>query len=402
MKKVYIVGAKRTAIGSFLGSLKGTHPAELGSSVVKALLTEANVKPEQVDELICGNILSAGLGQGIGRQIAVKSSIPVEKCAYSVNMLCGSGMKAVMNGVASIQNSSADIIVAGGVENMSAAPMLLPKEVRNGIKMGSINVGDHMIYDALTDAFDGIHMGITAENIASKYNITREEQDEFAYNSQRKAIKAIEDGKFKDEIVPIEVKIGKETVMFENDEYPNRSTNLEKLAKLRPAFVKEGTVTAGNASGINDGASFVLLASEEAVEKYNLKPIAQIIGVGQGGVDPKVMGLGPTPAIRGALAYANLKLSDIELVELNEAFAAQSLGVIKELVEEHKVDKKEFMDKTNVNGGAIALGHPVGASGNRIIVTLLHEMRKRNLSYGLASLCIGGGMGTAVVVKMCN
>lgn len=402
MKKVFIVGAKRTAIGAFLGSLKNTQPAELGSSVVKALLKDSNISPEHVDELICGNILSAGLGQGIGRQIAVKSSIPVEKCAYSLNMLCGSGMKAVMNGVASIQNSSADIIVAGGVENMSSAPMLLPKEVRNGMKMGSINVLDHMIYDALTDAFDGIHMGMTAENIASKYNLTREEQDEFAFNSQQKAIKAIEEGKFKEEIVPIEVKVGKEVTMFENDEYPNRSTNLEKLAKLRPAFVKEGSVTAGNASGINDGASFVLLASEEAVEKYNLKPIAQVIGVGQGGVDPKVMGLGPTPAIREALKNADVELSDIELVELNEAFAAQSLGVIKELVEEHNVDKKDFMEKTNVNGGAIALGHPVGASGNRIIVTLLHELKRRKLSYGLASLCIGGGMGTAVVVKMCN
>ncbi len=402
MKKVYVVGAKRTAIGSFLGSLKGTHASEMGAAVVKALLNETNVNPDQVDELICGNILSAGLGQGVGRQIAVKSSIPVEKCAYSLNMLCGSGMKAVMNGVISIQNSNADIVVAGGVENMSAAPMLMPKEVRTGTKMGNFNVVDHMIYDALTDAFDGIHMGVTAENIATKYGITREEQDAFAYNSQQKAIKAIDNGLFNEEIVPIEVKVGKETIMFAQDEFPNRSTNLEKLAKLRPAFVKDGTVTAGNASGINDGASFVLLASEEAVAKYNLKPIAEIIGIGQGGVDPKTMGLGPTPAIRAALKQANLKLSDIELVELNEAFAAQSLGVIKELVEEHNLDKEEFMNKTNVNGGAIALGHPVGASGNRIIVTLLHEMKRRKQNYGLASLCIGGGMGTAVIVKMCN
>ncbi len=402
MKKVYVVGAKRTAVGAFLGALKNTQASDMGSVVVKALLDETNVKPEQVDELICGNILSAGLGQGVGRQIAVKSSIPVEKCAYSINMLCGSGMKAVMNGVTSIQNGDADIIVAGGVENMSAAPMLLPKEVRNGIKMGNFNVVDHMIYDALTDAFDGIHMGVTAENIATKYGITREEQDSFAYNSQQKAIKAIDNGTFKEEIVPIGVKLGKDNIMFEQDEHPNRTTNLEKLAKLRPAFVKEGTVTAGNASGINDGASFVLLASEEAVTKYNLKPIAEIIGTGQGGVDPTVMGLGPTPAIRKALKQANLKLSDIELVELNEAFAAQSLGVIKELVEEHKIDKEEFMSKTNVNGGAIALGHPVGASGNRIIVTLLHEMKRRKQKYGLASLCIGGGMGTAVIVKMCD
>lgn len=402
MKKVYVVGAKRTAVGTFLGALKNTQASDMGAVVVKALLDETNLKPEQVDELICGNILSAGLGQGVGRQIAVKSSIPVEKCAYSLNMLCGSGMKAVMNGVISIQNGDNDIIVAGGVENMSAAPMLLPKEVRTGTKMGNFNVVDHMIYDALTDAFDGIHMGVTAENIATKYGITREEQDNFAYNSQQKAIKAIDNGLFKEEIVPIEVKLGKENIMFEQDEYPNRTTNLEKLAKLRPAFAKDGTVTAGNASGINDGASFVLLASEEAVKKYNLKPIAEIIGTGQGGVDPKVMGLGPTPAIREALKKAELKLSDIELVELNEAFAAQSLGVIKELVEEHKIDKEEFMSKTNVNGGAIALGHPVGASGNRIIVTLLHEMKRRKQKYGLASLCIGGGMGTAVIVKMCD
>jgi acetyl-CoA C-acetyltransferase len=402
MKKVYVIGAKRTAIGAFLGALKQTPPSDMGAIVVKALLENAEVKPEQVDELICGNILSAGLGQGIGRQVAVKSSIPVEKCAYSVNMICGSGMKAVMNGVTSIQNGDADIIVAGGVENMSAAPMLLPKEVRTGSKMGNFNVVDHMIYDSLTDAFDGIHMGVTAENIATMYGLTREEQDAFAYDSQQKAIKAIDSGMFDEEIVPIEVRVGKEKLMFAKDEYPNRTTNLEKLAKLRPAFVKEGTVTAGNASGINDGASFLLLASEEAVNKYNLKPIAEIIGTGQGGVNPNVMGLGPTPAIREALKKANLKLSDMELIELNEAFAAQSLGVIKELVEEHNINKEEFMNKTNVNGGAIALGHPVGASGNRIIVTLLHEMKRRNQKYGLASLCIGGGMGTAVIVKMCN
>lgn len=402
MKKVYVVGAKRTAIGTFLGALKNTHASDMGAEVVKVLLNEANVKPEQVDELICGNVLSAGIGQGIARQIAVKSSIPVEKCAYSLNMICGSGMKAVINGVTSIQNGDADIIVAGGAESMSGAPMLLPKEVRTGSKMGNFNVVDHMIYDALTDAFNGIHMGVTAENIATKYSLTREEQDSFAYNSQQKAIKAVDAGVFKEEIVPIEVKVGKETLMFEKDEHPNRNSNLEKLAKLRPAFVKEGTVTAGNASGINDGASFLLLASEEAVKKYNLKPIAEIVGTGQAGVDPKVMGLGPTPAIRKALQKADLKLSDMNLLELNEAFAAQSLGVIKELVEEHNVNKEELMNITNVNGGAIALGHPVGASGNRIMVTLLHEMKKRNQKYGLASLCIGGGMGTAVVFKTCD
>lgn len=402
MKKVYIIGAKRTAVGTFLGSLKNVHPVDLGATVVKTLLKECMVNPEQVDELICGNILSAGLGQGIARQIAIKSTIPKEKCAYSINMLCGSGMKSVMNSLENIQSDYSYISVAGGVENMSAAPMLIPKEARTGIKMGSFNVLDHMIYDALTDAFDGIHMGVTAENIAVRYGISREEQDLFAYNSQQKAIRAIENGRFKDEIVPIEVKLGKETVNFEIDEYPNRFTNLEKLSKLKPAFVKDGTVTAGNSSGINDGASFVLLADEYTVIKNKLTPMAEIIGIGQAGVDPKVMGLGPIPAINYALQRANKKLSEIDLIELNEAFAAQSLGVIKELVETFNIDRDELLSKTNVNGGAIALGHPVGASGNRILVTLLHEMKKRNLNYGLASLCIGGGMGTAIVVKMCN
>lgn len=399
MKKVYVVSAKRTAVGSFLGTLKDTPASTLGATVVEALLKEANLAPEAVQEVIVGNILSAGLGQGIGRQVTVHAGIPVEVPAYSVNMLCGSGMKAVMNAINEIQSGIYDVIVAGGVESMSGAPYLLPKETRGGIKMGEFKVKDHLIYDALTDAFDGIHMGVTAENIATKYGITREEQDAFAIASQTKAIAAVDAGKFKEEIVPVNVKVRKDIVPFDTDEFPNRNTNLEKLGKLRPAFVKDGTVTAGNASGINDGASFVLLASEDAVAKYNLKPLAEIVGFGQGGVDPKVMGLGPTPAIRNALNMANLTLNDMDLVELNEAFAAQSLGVVHELVEEHQIDRDAFLAKTNVNGGAIALGHPVGASGNRIIVTLLHEMKKRNSNYGLASLCIGGGMGTAVILK---
>ena len=399
MKKVFIVNAKRTAIGSFLGSLKDVSAASLGAAVVKDLLQEVNVQPEAVQEVIVGNILSAGVGQGIARQVAVQAGIPVETCAYSVNMLCGSGMKAVMMGVNELQAGLFDLVVAGGTENMSAAPYLLPKDVRGGIKMGEFKVVDHMLNDALTDAFTGIHMGVTAENIAKKYSITREAQDTFAIASQTKAIAAVDAGKFKDEIVPISIASRKETIIFDTDEYPNRKTSLEKLGGLRPAFVKDGSVTAGNASGINDGASFVLLATEEALKKYNLTPMAEVVAIGQGGVEPTVMGLGPTPAIRHALVQADMKLDEMELVELNEAFAAQSLGVIHELVEEHHIDREAFLTKTNVNGGAIALGHPVGASGNRILVTLLHEMKRQNLTYGLASLCIGGGMGTAVIVK---
>ena len=379
MSRVVIAAARRTAIGSFLGSLSGTGAADMGAEVVKAVLKDAGLKPEQVDELICGNILSAGLGQGIGRQVAVKAGIPVEVCAYSLNMLCGSGMKAVLSAASAIKAGEADVVVAGGVEAMSSAPYLLPKDTRKGIKMGGIAVEDHMIKDALTDAFDNIHMGITAENIAEKYGITREQQDAFAYASQQKAIKA---------------------VTFTRDEYPNRGTSPEKLAKLRPAFKKDGSVTAGNASGINDGASFVVLVSEDAVKKYQLSPIAEILGLGQGGVEPGLMGMGPVPAIRKALKNAGKKLQDMELIELNEAFAAQSLGVVHELSAEHGMTEDEIKEKTNIFGGAIALGHPVGASGNRILVSLLYGLKRTGRKLGLASLCIGGGMGTAVVVKL--
>jgi acetyl-CoA C-acetyltransferase len=352
-----------------------------------------------VDELICGNILSAGLGQGIARQIAVRSGIPVEVCAYSLNMLCGSGMKAVLNAVSSIRSGEAELIVAGGVEAMSSAPYLLPKEIRKGFKMGAFQVEDHMLKDALTDAFENIHMGLTAENIALQYGITREEQDAFAFASQQKAIKAVDGGMFDEEIVPMNVKVGRDEVVFNKDEFPNRTTNPGKLASLRPAFKKDGTVTAGSASGINDGASFVLLASEKAVQENGLAPMAEILGVGQGGVEPSVMGLGPVPAIRKALQHAGMKLSDMELIELNEAFAAQSLGVVRELSREHDLSEGDIMDRTNLFGGAIALGHPVGASGNRILVTLLHGLKRTGRTVGLASLCIGGGMGTAVIVK---
>lgn len=402
MKKAYIVAAKRSAIGSYLGSLSNINLADLGSHVLKSTLNEANIHPEWIDECIIGNVISAGLKQNVARQIALKAGIDEKVCSLSLNMLCGSGLKAVMDATLKIKAGFGDVFVAGGVEAMSTAPYLVPSKVRNGCKMGDMKMIDAMVYDGLTDGIHDIHMGITAENIANKYHISREEQDAFALNSQQKAIAAIDFGKFKDEIVPIEIKVKKDTLVFDTDEYPNRKTNAEKLAKLRPAFTKDGTVTAGNASGINDGASFTVIVSEDALKKYNLTPLCEIIGIGQGGVDPKVMGLGPTPAILNALKYANLNLQDMELVELNEAFAAQSLGVIHELVEATGIEKDKFMEITNVNGGAIALGHPIGASGNRILVTLLHELRKQQKTYGLASLCIGGGMGAAVIIKNCQ
>lgn len=399
MSKVYIVSAKRTAIGSFLGSLSSLHPSVYGAEVVKAILEETKIDASKIDEVIVGNILPAGLGQGVARQISIKAGIPVSVPAYGLNMVCGSGMKTVMNAFTSVKAGLHNLVIVGGAEAMSKTPYILPDKLRNGQKMGGFNVKDHMIDDALTDAFNDYHMGITAENIVEKHSITREEQDAFAFNSQQKAIEAVDAGKFKDEIVPIHIKLRREEFDFDTDEYPNRRTNLEKLGKLRAAFKRDGSVTAGNSSGINDGASFMLVASEAAVKEFNLTPLVEVISVGQGGVDPSVMGLGPVPAIRQALNNTDLKLQDIDLFELNEAFAAQSIGVVTELSEEHDMAKEDIYAKTNVNGGAIALGHPVGASGNRIAVTLIHEMLKQKSTYGLASLCIGGGMGTAIIVK---
>jgi acetyl-CoA C-acetyltransferase len=397
MKKVFIVSAKRTPIGSFLGSLKNTSAPELGAVLVKEIIEECKVNPADIDEVIIGNILPAGQGQGVARQVALKGGIPIEVPAYSINIACGSGMKAVMNAMVSMKAGYSNLVIAGGVESMSGAPYLIPASTRSGYKMGDFKAIDHMIHDALTDALEGIHMGVTAENIAEKYGITREAQDTFSAESQRKAIEAVDSGRFKNEIVPVTVKVGREEVLFDTDEYPNRSTNYEKLNKLKPAFKKDGSVTAGNASGLNDGGSIMLIASEDAVEKFNLKPLAEIIGIGQGGVDPKYMGLGPVPAIRAALKDADLKLQDMDVLEINEAFAAQMLGVVHELSLEHGMTEEEILNISNPNGGGIALGHPVGASGNRIMVTLLHEMTKGQ--HGLASLCIGGGMGTAVVLK---
>ena len=400
MNKIYIVDAKRTPIGSFLGSLKKETPSSLGASVVKNILSTNNLKGDELDEVIIGNVLSAGQGQGIGRQVSILAGIPNTVPAYSVNIICGSGMKSVMIGFSNIKSNLADLLICGGTETMSQAPLVTPNNLRDGFKMGNLNFQDTMIKDALTDYFNNIHMGITAENIAKKYSISRENQDLFAYNSQIKAINAITTGKFKNEIVPIEIKNRKNTFIFDTDEYPNKNTNLDKLKILKPAFEKNGSVTAGNSSGINDGASALLIANDRALNKYNLKPIAEIISIGQGGVDPLYMGLGPIPAIEQALNRANLTLNDIHLLELNEAFAAQALGVIQELKIKYNVNDEFFNSRCNVNGGAIALGHPVGASGNRIITTLVHEMKKTNKKYGLASLCIGGGMGTAIILKL--
>jgi len=401
MKKVYIISAKRTPIGKMFGSLSHFTPADLAALVIKNILTETGVHPDQIDEVIGGNVLSAGHGQGIMRQAAVKAGIPVETPAYAINMVCGSGLKSVMNAYNDILVGDADLVLAGGTEVMSNAGFIMHGMLRNGVKMGNITALDHMVHDGLTDAFESYHMGITAENIAEKFNISREAQDQFAIDSQKKAIAAVDTGKFVNEIVPVEIVTKKETIVFNTDEYPNRATNIEKLGALKPAFKKEGTVTAGNASGINDGASFVLLASEDKVKELGLKPLAEIIATGQGGVEPSVMGLGPVPAIKNALQKVHMKLSDMDLLELNEAFAAQSLGVMQELVWEHGVTEEWIKERTNINGGAIALGHPIGASGNRILVTLVHELINENKIYGLASLCIGGGMGTAVIVKKC-
>lgn len=402
MKKVYIVAAKRTAIGKFLGSATSKTAAELGATVIKEIIKDTGINPADLDEVIVGNVLSAGQGQGVARQAAIKGGVPQEVPAYGVNMICGSGMKAVLNAVMAIQSGYENLILAGGTESMSNAGYVIPGNIRNGHRMGHGQFIDHMVHDGLTDAFSGDHMGVTAENIAKKYDISREEQDSFALESQRKAAEAIDKGNFKEEIVPIEYKVKKETLVFDTDEFPNRTTSAEKVARLRPAFITEGSVTAANASGINDGASFILVASEEAVKKHGLKPMVEIVGIGQGGVDPALMGLGPVPAIRMALKNAGLKLDDIDVIELNEAFAAQSLGVIIELMQEHGVTREWIDEHVNPNGGAIALGHPIGASGNRIIVSLIYEMLRNKSNLGLASLCIGGGMGTAIILKKVN
>ena len=390
MSRVAIVSAKRTAIGSFGGSLKDIPAATLGAEVVKKSLEEINLSPTLVDEVIFGNVLGAGLGQNIARQIAIFAGIPQEKSAFVVNKVCGSGLKSVVLGAQSILLGDNDIVVCGGVENMSAAPYYT-KDARFGAKLGNFELEDSIIHDGLTDAFENYHMGITAENIAEQFAISREQQDEFAVLSQQKASAAIEKGKFSDEIIPITIKTRKEEKVFDTDEFVRPSTNLESLAKLRPAFKKDGTVTAGNASGINDGAACVILMSEKRASELGINILGFIDGYATAGLDNKVMGLGPIPATRKVLNKLNLTTDDIDLFELNEAFAAQSIAVLNEL----NLDTS----KVNINGGAIALGHPIGASGCRILVSLVHELINENKNRGLCSLCIGGGQGISVVIS---
>lgn len=399
MEKVYIVAAKRTPIGAFGGALKNTSAGELAAVAIKGALAQAQVDVEHIDEVIVGNVVSAGQGMGVGRQASVYAGIPASVPAYTLNMVCGSGMKTVMDAASHIRSGDAEIVVAAGVEVMSQIPFAMPGSVRDGNKMGHLTMQDLLIADGLTDVFNQYHMGVTAENVAKKVGISREMQDQYALASQQKAVAAIEAGKFKQEIVPVEVKQRRETVLFDTDEYPKANATLEGLKGLRPAFDKEGSVTAGNASGINDGASAIILASEHAVKTYGLQPLAEVVSYAQSGLAPEIMGLGPVEAVTKALAKAQLSTDDIDVYELNEAFAAQALGVIHKLAEQHQVSVTSIQDRANLNGGAIALGHPLGASGNRILVTLIHELHKQDGQFGVASLCVGGGMGTAVIVK---
>jgi len=402
VRKVYIVEGKRSAIGKFLGGLALVKPGDMGSQVVKAILNELKLDGSIIDEIYIGHQHSAGQGPSIARRIQIEAGIPVDVPATTINMQCGSGMKAILCGFNSIQAGN-DVILCGGVENMSQVPFILTEKARKGVKMGndSINVQDSLFCDGLIDQFNGYLMGVTAENVAELVGITRDSQDAFALNSQKKAQIAVETKRFADEIVPICCKDKKgNEIVFDTDEAYTKDTTEERLAGLKPAFKKDGTVTAGNASQLNDGAAMVILASEEAVEKNNWKPIGEIIAVGQKGIDPSIMGLGPVGAIENALNMAEIELKEVDLIELNEAFAAQALGVIIRLSEKYKFPKQAILDRTNVNGGAIALGHPVAASGTRIVVSLLYEMKKRpEASIGLASLCIGGGMGIALIVK---
>ncbi|CAM3434586.1 acetyl-CoA C-acetyltransferase [Aeromicrobium ponti] len=387
-----IVSAVRTAIGSFNGSLKDVSAPELGAIAIKGALEKAGVKPEQIDEVILGNVLQAGLGQNPARQAALIAGLPESVSAMTINKVCGSGLKAVHLAAQAIMAGDAEAVIAGGMENMSQAPYIL-KNARKGFKMGDQKLVDSMISDGLWCAFNDYHMGVTAENLCTKYDLSREEQDEFAAGSQEKAARAIEEGKFKDEIVPVEIPQRKgDPIVFDTDEYPKKGTTPEKLGGLRPAFKKDGSVTAGNASGINDGAAVLLVMSKKKAEELGLKPLVTIKGNASAGVDPSIMGIGPVAAVKKALEKAAVSMDQLELIEANEAFAAQSLAVDRELR-----FNKEIL---NVNGGAIALGHPIGASGARILVTLIHEMQKRQAKKGLATLCIGGGQGVATVVEL--
>lgn len=391
MREVVIVSAVRTPIGAYGGSLKDISAVQLGTIVAKEALKRANVEATIVDEVIFGNVLQAGLGQNVARQVAVHAGIPVEVPSFTVNKVCGSGLKSVALAAQAIMAGEADVILAGGTENMSQAPYLL-KSARWGQRMGDGVIEDYMVKDGLWDVFNDTHMGVTAENIAEKYSFTREEQDNVALMSQNRAEEAIKNGKFKDEIVAVEVpQRRKDPLVVDTDEFPRFGSTMEALGKLRPAFKSDGTVTAGNASGINDGAASFIIMSKEKAEELGLTPLATIASYASAGVDPSVMGTGPIPATKKALAKIDMTVDDLDLVEANEAFAAQALSVIKEL----NLD----VEKTNVNGGAIALGHPIGASGARTLVTLLYEMKKRDAKNGLTTLCIGGGQGIAMIVK---
>jgi acetyl-CoA C-acetyltransferase len=391
MREVVIVSAVRTAVGSFNGSLGSFSAVELGSMAIKEAIARAGIDKEKVDEVIFGNVLQAGLGQNPARQAAIKAGIPVEVPSYTVNKVCGSGLKTVNLAAQAIMSGDAEIVVAGGMESMTNAPYVLDSKARQGLRMGHSQIKDTMIQDGLWCAFNDYHMGITAENVAAKFGITREAQDQLAFSSQQKAIKAIESGAFTKEILPVTIKGKKSDIIFDTDEYPKSDAMLEKIQALRTAFKKDGTVTAGNASGINDGAAALVLMSADKAKELGIKPMARIRSFAAAGVDPSIMGIGPVPAARKALAKAGLSVADLDLIEANEAFAAQFLAVGKELGFDQ--------DKVNVNGGAIAIGHPIGASGARILVTLLHAMEARDAKVGLATLCIGGGQGVATIVE---
>ena len=389
-RKVVLAGACRTAIGTMGGQLSSIPAPDLGALAIKEALKRAGVKPEQVDEVYMGNVIQAGLGQNPARQAAINAGIPVEVPAITINVLCGSGLHCVNLAAKLIENGNADIVVAGGMESMSRAPYLV-QQGRFGYRMGNAVLEDSMIRDALTDAFGGYHMGITAENIAEEWGLTREQLDEFAAWSQRKASKAIEEGKFKDEIFPVEVKVKKNTIVVDTDEGPRPGTTKESIAKLRPAFKKDGVVTAANSSGINDAAAAIIVMSEEKAKELGVKPQATWIAGELAGVEPRIMGIGPVAATRKTMEKCGYTIGDFDLIEANEAFAAQSVAVGHDLGFD--------MDKLNVNGGAIALGHPVGCSGTRILVTLIYEMEKRDAKKGLATLCVGGGMGCAAIIE---
>ena len=391
MRNVVIVSAVRTAIGSFGGVFKDVTAVQLGTTVVKEAISRANISANDVDELIFGNVLQAGLGQNVARQVSIHAGLPVEVPSFTLNKVCGSGLKAVQLAVQAIQNGDAEVIVAGGTENMSQSAYVVPS-ARWGQRMGNGQLVDTMVYDGLTDVFNNYHMGITAENIVEKYGFTREQLDALAVESQNRAVKAMADGKFKEEIVPVLIPQRKgDPVVMDTDEYPKPGTTMETVGKLRPAFKKDGVVTAANSSGINDGAAAFVVMSEEKAVALGLKPLVTIVAFASAGVAPEIMGTGPIPATRKALAKAGLEVKDLDLIEANEAFAAQALSVITELGLDPSI--------VNVNGGAIALGHPIGASGARILVTLIHEMIKRDAKCGLATLCIGGGQGTSLIVK---